>query len=124
MTLFIAHVEDDPDIREIAKMALEFAGDFAIVQYEHGADCLEKLNGDVPDVFLLDMMMPGMDGLALMGELRKRPAYKDVPVIFMTARVQSSEIQPLRDAGAAGVIPKPFDPIDLGQQIRKILGET
>ena len=121
MPLSIIHVEDDPDIREIAAMALEFAGDYDLVQFEDGASCLRGLGDLVPDVFLLDMMMPGMDGLTLLGELRARPSHASVPIIFMTARVQKSELQPLLDAGAIGIIEKPFEPIELGARIETLL---
>ena len=121
MTLSIIHVEDDPDIREIAKMAFEFAGDYDVQQFEDSAACLAGLNGQVPDVFLLDVMMPGMDGVGLLGELRKSPDYANVPAIFMTARVQASEVQPLLDTGALGVIAKPFDPLELAPQVERLL---
>lgn len=121
MTLTLVHVEDDADIREIAAMAFEFSGGFSLIQFEDAKACLSGLNGRVPDLFLLDMMMPGMDGLELLGELRSLPEYAKVPIIFMTARVQSSEVQRLRDAGAIGVIPKPFDPIGLADEIHALL---
>jgi DNA-binding response OmpR family regulator len=66
-------------------------------------------------------MMPGMDGLQLLAEVRKQEAFASIPAIFMTARVQSSERQSLLDAGAIGVISKPFDPIELGNQIAELL---
>jgi CheY-like chemotaxis protein len=123
MTLHILHVEDDPDIREIAMMSLELSGDFRVDQCSNGADCLQTLETCQPDVFLFDVMMPGMDGLELLAEVRKQDAFALTPVIFMTARVQASERQALLDAGAVGIISKPFDPIDLGQQISDLLAK-
>lgn len=124
MTLILVHVEDDADIREIAAMAFDFSGGFSIIQFEDAEACLSGLNGRIPDVFLLDMMMPGMDGLELLGELRGMPDYANVPIIFMTARVQSSEINPLLNAGAIGVIAKPFEPIGLADEVHSLLQKT
>jgi len=121
VTVQVLHVEDDPDIREIVKMAFEFIEGFDLTQCENGADALDYLAGNVPDVLLLDVMMPGMDGMQLLTEARKNPALAEVPAIFMTARVQEAEIKPLYDAGGAGVIAKPFDPVALGGEIMKIL---
>lgn len=121
MTLHILHVEDDPDIREIAMMSLEISGDFQVDQCSNGADCLRTLETCQPDVFLFDVMMPGMDGLQLLAEVRKQEAFALTPVIFMTARVQTSEKQTLLDAGALGIISKPFDPLELGKQIISLL---
>lgn len=121
MTLNILHVEDDPDIREIAMMSLELAGNFQVLQCDGGIESLKILETYQPDVFLFDVMMPGMDGLQLLAEVRKQEAFSSTPVIFMTARVQNSERQSLLDAGAIGIISKPFDPIELGNQIVELL---
>ena len=109
MVLHILHVEDDPDIREIAMMSLELTGNFQVLQCSGGIESLKVLETFQPDVFLFDVMMPGMDGLQLLAEVRKQEAFASTPAIFMTARVQSSERQSLLDAGAIGVISKPFD---------------
>ena len=121
MTISIVHVEDDQDIREIVSMALEFASDYELIQFNDGDHCLAEIGDHVPDLFLLDVMMPGMDGMRLLANLRQQQQHTSVPAIFMTARVQSSEIQPLLDAGAIGVIPKPFDPLTLAPEITKLL---
>jgi len=119
--MIVMHVEDDADIREIAQMALEMMGDFTVVQFDCGEAALEGAGGTDPDVILLDVMMPGMTGPQTLAELRKLPHLKDVPAIYMTARVQPSEIDGLKNAGALGVIVKPFDPVSLAQQITDLV---
>tara|TARA_R110002072_G_scaffold103764_6_gene227620 strand:+ start:172 stop:537 length:366 start_codon:yes stop_codon:yes gene_type:complete len=117
----IFHVEDDGDIREIAKMALEMVGDYKVVQFECGEDALAAAPDLTPDLFLLDVMMPGMTGPETLAKLREFDHLADVPVIYMTARVQPNEIAEFKSTGALGVIEKPFDPVTLGQQIRNLV---
>ncbi|MFD2740263.1 response regulator [Sulfitobacter aestuarii] len=114
----LLHVEDDADIREIAKMALEISGDFEVMQCVSGQDALDAAEAFAPDVMVLDMMMPGMTGKETLTRLREVAALKDVPAIFMTARAQHAELEELRAMGAADVISKPFDPMSLGDQIK------
>ena len=114
----LLHVEDDADIREIAKMSLELSGDFVVEQCDCGEQALEKTLDYIPDVFLLDMMMPGLTGRQTLELLRERPAFAEIPAIFMTARAQPNEMDELRQIGAVEVISKPFDPITLGDQIK------
>ncbi len=119
----LLHVEDDPDIREIAEMALDLSGKFEVTQCHDGPDALKALEALSPDIIVMDMMMPGMTGIQLLERVRLDAKLKDVPVVFMTARVQASEIQNLIKCGAVGVIVKPFDPITLGQQIEEYYAE-
>lgn len=121
MTLKILHVEDEPDIREVAAMALDLEGDIVLRAAASGPEALALLEDWTPDVVLLDVMMPGMDGPTVLAELRKRPKLRETPVIFMTARVQSSQVADYLSLGAVGVITKPFDPMTLGGGIRDIL---
>ncbi|MBT0957124.1 response regulator [Alphaproteobacteria bacterium KMM 3653] len=121
MAIKILHVEDDPDIQDIAKIALEFQGDFVVEQASSGEEALSKADQEPPELFLMDVMMPGMSGPQLLQRFRQTPGLSDVPAIFMTARAQSEEIQALRDEGALDVIVKPFDPVSLGLQIKEIL---
>jgi len=109
----LLHVEDDADIREIAKMSLELSGDFVVEQCDCGEQALEKTLDYIPDVFLLDMMMPGMTGRQTLEKLRENP-----DAIFMTARAQPNELEELRGIGATEVISKPFDPMSLADQIK------
>ncbi|KEJ94672.1 response regulator [Pseudosulfitobacter pseudonitzschiae] len=117
----ILHVEDDADIREIAQLALGLSGDFEVVQSASGEEALLMVQAFVPDVLLLDVMMPGMTGRQTLERMRQIPALEKTPAIFMTARAQNSEVEELRELGAAEVISKPFDPMLLGDQIKAAL---
>lgn len=117
----ILYVEDDPDIRTVARMALEVVGGFSVTVCASGAEALAAVEGDlVPDLFLLDVMMPEMDGPATLAALRRLPSVAQVPAIFMTAKVQESEIALYNWLGAIGVVAKPFDPMQLSQQLRRL----
>lgn len=116
----ILYVEDEPDIQEIASFALSDIGGYEIRSCDSGLDALNQAKHFHPDLVLLDVMMPGMDGPATFKELRKIPYYKNIPVIFMTARVQPHEILEYKSLGAIDVIPKPFDPMTLSDTVRKI----
>jgi len=122
MALRVLHVEDDPDIRTITKIALDHAGGFELVQCEDGQAALDYAPGTSSDVLLFDLMIPNMSGDVLLAEIRKVPNYEDTPVIFMTAKGQAAELDALKDIGALDVIVKPFDPMSLGDQIKKIIG--
>ena len=116
----ILHVEDEPDIRAITKMALEKIGHLNVESCESGKTALERVAAYVPDLVLLDAMMPNMDGPEVLKQLRNREDTKHLPIIFMTAKVQSSEIEAYKAMGALDVIAKPFDPMSLHQQIKDI----
>ncbi|MBF0472033.1 MAG: response regulator [Gammaproteobacteria bacterium] len=116
----ILHVDDEPDIQEVASMTLEAIGGFTVVTCNSGSEALERVAEVNPDIILLDVMMPGMDGPTTLKELRKREDVAAIPVIFMTAKVQSHEIDGYIELGAAGVITKPFDPMELSDKVREI----
>jgi len=116
----ILHVDDEPDIQEVAKMTLELVGGFIVESCGSGQEALDKAPGFAPDLILLDVMMPGMDGPTTFAELRKLPELANTPVIFMTAKVQAHEIGQYLELGALGVITKPFDPMTLGDQIKDL----
>jgi two-component system OmpR family response regulator len=115
----ILFVEDDPDIQVVATMALESLGGFSVFACGSGAEALSRFSEISPDLVLLDVMMPGMDGPATLAALRQLPS-GSVPVVFMTARVQAHEIASYREMGAADVIAKPFDPMTLAETVRTI----
>jgi CheY-like chemotaxis protein len=116
----ILFVEDDPDIQTVAKIALEALGGFTVLACSSGPQALAEVDGFVPDLVLLDVMMPGMDGPTTLCALRERPAGRAVPVIFMTAKVQSQELDRYRELGAEDVIAKPFDPMSLSDRVWSI----
>ncbi|HEY9681089.1 MAG TPA: response regulator [Oculatellaceae cyanobacterium] len=114
-------VDDDQNIRFVAQMSLEGLTTWEITAAESGEDALKKVSDKIPDVILLDMMMPGMDGPTTFAKLRERAELANVPVIFMTAKVQTHEVESYLQLGAAGVITKPFDPMSLADEIRQIV---
>ncbi|MCS6889373.1 response regulator [Chloroflexus sp.] len=116
----ILFVEDDPDIQMVAQLALEAVGGYTVQMCSSGAEALAVAEQFAPDLILLDVMMPGMDGPTTLAELRKKPTLAQTPVIFMTARVQRHEIEQYLALGAADVISKPFDPMTLSTQVADI----
>ena len=116
----ILYVEDEPDIRQIAQVALETVGHFSLKVCASGEEAVHALQEFQPDLILLDVMMPGMDGPTTLGRLRELPESFDVPAIFMTAKVQPDEIAQLKRIGALDVIAKPFDPMTLAHTVRTI----
>jgi two-component system, OmpR family, response regulator len=113
-------VDDDANIRMVTQMALEDVAGWNVIAVSSGEDALKTLAEAQPHVILLDMMMPGMDGVTTFGRI-KSDGFGNIPVIFLTAKVQPSEIEQYVAQGAAGVIIKPFDPMKLANEIRRIL---
>ena len=114
----ILYVEDEMDIQAVAKIALEAVGGFELKVCSSGQEALAEADAFAPELLLLDVMMPGMDGPTTLQELRKLPGLQDTPVIFMTAKVQPQEVEYFKSLGAVDVIAKPFDPMNLAQNIR------
>jgi CheY-like chemotaxis protein len=104
----------------VAQIALEAVGGFTLKTCSSGAEALRQAGVFNPDLILLDVMMPDMDGPTTLGELRKLPELANTPAMFMTAKVQPQEIEYFKSLGAIDVVPKPFDPMTLSEQIRKI----
>ena len=121
--LKLLYVDDEPDIREVAVMSLELDPGIEVRTHARGADALAMLDQDAwrPDVVLLDVMMPDMDGPATLAHLRARAEFAQTPVVFITARVQPHERERLLSLGALGVIVKPFDPMSLAADVRSVL---
>jgi CheY-like chemotaxis protein len=113
-------VEDNPDIRTIVRAALEMMGGFEVRACESGAEALEAVAQFGPQLMLLDVMMPDLDGPGVLGRLRERPDTAALPVVFLTAKAAPSEIQRLRALGALDVLTKPFDPMTLHEQVQAI----
>lgn len=116
----ILYVEDDDDIRTITVMALEMIGNFEVSAHSSGTTAIAGGEAFAPDLILLDVMMPGMDGPATLAGLRKQPALAGVPAVFFTAKAQPEEVARLRGLGAVDVLAKPFDPQALPDTLRRI----
>ncbi len=123
--LNVLHVDDEPDIREVAAFALEMDPERVVRSVASGREALDVLGSDAPvAVVLLDVMMPELDGPGTLERLRQLPGHAETPVIFMTARAQSHELDRFLSLGAIAVIIKPFDPMTLGQQLRDHLASA
>jgi len=116
----ILYVEDEPDIQTVARMALEMVGGFEVKICSSGEEAVREAENFAPDMILLDVMMPGMDGPSTLEALRRKPALADTPVAFMTAKIQPTEIAHYKSLGARDVIAKPFDPMTLADQVKLI----
>ncbi|MBI4865088.1 MAG: response regulator [Candidatus Riflebacteria bacterium] len=116
----ILYVEDEPDIRMVAQMALEAVGGFTVQVCGSGAEALRTVESFGPQLIILDVMMPEMDGPTTLGELRKRPCCATTPILFMTAKVQPAEVARFLSLGAIDVIAKPFDPMTLADTVRGV----
>ena len=110
-------MEDNDDIRTIVKSALEKIGGYQVHACASGAEALLSISDFAPQLLLLDMMMPGMDGPAVLAKVRERPEMAGLPVIFLTARASSTDIETLFALGALDVLKKPFDPMTLHEQV-------
>jgi CheY-like chemotaxis protein len=116
----ILYVEDEPDIQVVARIALESVGGYTLQVCSSGEEALQVAAGFAPDMLLLDVMMPGMDGPTTLKEIRNLKGFADIPAVFMTAKVQPQEIEQFKSFGALDVIAKPFDPMALASQIAAI----
>ena len=117
----VLYVDDDPDIREIALMALSLDPGLDARGAADGMSALDVIGQWMPDLVMLDVMMPGLDGPSTLLKLRENPATANLPVVFITARAQKQEIQNFATLDARGVIAKPFDPMTLAQQVRALV---
>jgi len=118
--LRLLYVDDEDDIRSIVEMAFEDEADFELRLCASGAAALQTVPSYRPDLLLLDVMMPGMDGPSTLKRLRELPGFQDTAAVFITAKVQPNEVEQLKALGAIGVIAKPFDPMALADQVRKL----
>jgi CheY-like chemotaxis protein len=115
-------IDDEDDIREVAALSLETVAGWEVETASSGALGLARAIEYQPDAVLLDVMMPGMDGPTTFRELRKNPATSHIPVLLLTAKVQSSDQRRFADLGVEAILFKPFDPLTLGTQIADVLG--
>ena len=114
-------IDDDADIRKIAGLSLSRLGGMDVIEAAGGAEGLRKAQDERPDVILLDMMMPTMDGSETLAALRLQPATATTPVIFLTAKAVLVEVERMRALGAAGVLIKPFDPRTLPGDVKALI---
>jgi two-component system OmpR family response regulator len=114
----ILHVDDQSDIRGIVKLALGKIGGYTVASCSSGEEALANAPAFDPQLLLIDMTMPGMDGIALLARMRESGI--TAPAIFFTARANSNDVERYRAVGAIGTLPKPFDPLKLGRQITQI----
>jgi two-component system OmpR family response regulator len=113
-------VDDEDDILEVTKLCLESIGGFSVTCCSNGADIVSMVEREQPDLILLDVMMPHMDGPSTLRLLQQSSASSHVPVVFMTARVQPAEVGEYLGLGAVGVVAKPFDPMLISAQVADI----
>jgi two-component system OmpR family response regulator len=116
----ICYVEDDEDIQRIVRMSLERVGKMTVEVVSDPLVAIERMAEFKPELVMLDWMMPGMDGPTLFKQMKLRPETKGLPVVFITAKASSKELDELLSMGAAGVISKPFAPRELPDQLRAI----
>lgn len=117
-------IDDDPDIQTVVKCALEMEDDVSVKSLLSGKDAVVEITEFGPDIVLLDMMMPDMDGLSVLKMVRASAAVSKTPVILFTAKALTKDGGSFKDEGAQGVIAKPFDPFTLGAEVKKIWGEV
>jgi CheY-like chemotaxis protein len=115
-------VDDDDLLREVARVALEAVGGWEVLTAASGAQALTVAAAEQPDVLLLDVMMPGMDGPSTVRALQQDPTTRTIPVIFLTAKVGGEGHQEWETLPVTGVIPKPFDPMTLPAEVERLLG--
>jgi CheY-like chemotaxis protein len=114
-------IDDEPDIRKIAKLSLSRVGGMQVVEAQSGPDGVRLAEAERPDAILLDVMMPGMDGPETLAMLKAGEATSKIPVLFLTAKAMSSELERLKALGAVAVLTKPFDPMKLPQELKAAL---
>lgn len=117
-------VDDEPDIRTLLKISLERNSQFEVVLTSSGAEAITAATLERPDLVLLDVMMPAMDGLETLSHIRAITGCADVPVVLLTARTHSRQVEAYLSAGAISVIAKPFKPLELVEKLQNLIGEA
>ncbi len=117
--LRVVVIDDDPDLRNLIKLTLEFTAGWDVTTAQDGASGIETVRAIKPNLVVVDLMMPGMDGYEVCRRLKAEADTAAIPLVMLTARKQLDELQ-LGQVGAAGVIFKPFDPDELAKRVREI----
>jgi two-component system, OmpR family, alkaline phosphatase synthesis response regulator PhoP len=115
-------IDDEEAIQTVVQFGLKMTVGWDVITASSGIEGIERAQMEHPDMILLDVMMPDMDGLATFRELRQRAETQAIPVILLTAKAQASDKRLFNDVGVNGVITKPFNSLDLAAQINKVLG--
>jgi two-component system OmpR family response regulator len=116
----ILHIDDEPDILAVAAFAFKKIGGFTVRSANSGTQAVALAKEFLPDLILLDVMMPGMDGVQTFHSLRADPATAGIPVVYLTAKVQTHEVQALQQTGVVAVLAKPFDPPKLCRDLEAV----
>jgi CheY-like chemotaxis protein len=114
-------IDDEDDIRRVATLSLVKVGGMEVIGSASGEEGVSKAEQEMPDVILLDVMMPHVDGPSTLAKLRDNPQTANIPVIFLTAKAMTQEVEKLKRLGARGVLTKPFDPMTLPKDVKDLL---
>jgi two-component system, OmpR family, alkaline phosphatase synthesis response regulator PhoP len=114
-------IDDEEDVRSVTSLALSAVGGMEVLEAAGGAEGFALAGKERPDAILLDVMMPGQNGIATLAQLRESEVTRAIPVVLLTAKAMSFELRRLEELGASGVITKPFDPMALADELRAIL---
>jgi CheY-like chemotaxis protein len=114
-------VDDEESIQTVVQFGIQMVADWDVLIASSGPQGIKTACDESPDAILLDVMMPDMDGIATFKALQSDPQTSQIPVIFLTAKAQTSERRQFNDLGVSGVITKPFNSLDLPDQIVKML---
>ncbi|MEE8519710.1 MAG: response regulator [Gemmatimonadota bacterium] len=120
-SLRVVVIEDDPDLRSLIKLTLEFTASWDVTTAEDGASGIETVRAIKPNVVVVDLMMPGMDGYEVCRRLKAEPETAAIPLVMLTARTTLDDGQ-LEELDVAGVVFKPFDPDKLAERVRELAG--
>jgi CheY-like chemotaxis protein len=115
-------IDDEDDIREVAQVSLELVGGWEVLTASSGTEGIQRAQAEQPDAILLDVMMPGLDGPTTFERLQAEPSTRGIPVLLLTAKVQSAERARFDSLGVQGVLSKPFDPMKLASEVAEALG--
>jgi CheY-like chemotaxis protein len=117
-------IDDEEDVRSVTALSLSAVGEMDVVEASNGPEGIEIALREKPDAIVLDVMMPGQDGIAILALLRESESTRSIPVVLLTAKAMEFELQRLDELGARGVITKPFDPMALPGELRAILRKS
>jgi len=121
-TKSILLIDDEPNLAQVIAVCLESFKGWKVCVVNSGKEGLQVVEALKPDVILLDVMMPEMDGIEVLQNLQKNPAIRDIPVIFLTAKVQTSDREKFAELDIVGIVAKPFDPLKIADEIAQLLG--